>query len=80
MKTFETHVRVGQACALTLEYLPFADGQAVHVRIEPRLQTPTTKSRILGLHEGQVLMGEDFEQPLPDSFWLGEDADGEASA
>ncbi|MFQ4135419.1 DUF2281 domain-containing protein [Nodosilinea sp. PGN35] len=29
--------------------------------------------RIPGLHEGQVWMSEDFNDPLPDSFWLGDD-------
>lgn len=29
--------------------------------------------RIPGLHQGQVWMSEDFNEPLPDDFWLGED-------
>ncbi len=31
------------------------------------------KPRILDLHKGQVWMSEDFDEPLPDEFWLGED-------
>lgn len=31
------------------------------------------KQRILGLREGQVWMSDDFDDELPDSFWLGED-------
>lgn len=31
----------------------------------------TRKPRVLGLHEGLVEMGENFNDPLPDSFWLG---------
>ena len=27
--------------------------------------------RILGLHQGQGWMSEDFDEPLPDEFWLG---------
>ena len=27
--------------------------------------------RIPGLHLGQVWMSEDFNEPLPDEFWLG---------
>ena len=27
---------------------------------------------ILGLHEGQGWISDDFDAPLPDSFWLGE--------
>jgi hypothetical protein len=29
--------------------------------------------RILGLHEGQGWISDDFTAELPDSFWLGED-------
>ena len=28
--------------------------------------------RVLGLHNGQGWMSDDFNDPLPDSFWLGE--------
>ncbi len=31
------------------------------------------KQRILGLREGQVWTRDDFDDELPDSFWLGED-------
>lgn len=31
--------------------------------------------RIFGLHEGEVWMSDDFNAPLPDSFWLGEKAE-----
>ena len=29
--------------------------------------------RIADLHKGQIWMSEDFNDPLPDEFWLGED-------
>lgn len=29
--------------------------------------------RVAGLHEGQIWMSDDFNDPLPDEFWLGED-------
>ncbi len=29
--------------------------------------------RILGLHEGQGWMSDDFNAPLSDAFWLGEE-------
>lgn len=29
--------------------------------------------RVLGLHAGQVWVSPDFDDPLPDSFWLGEE-------
>lgn len=35
---------------------------------------PVTKKRIPGLHQGAFIMGDDFDDPLPDSFWLGEES------
>jgi hypothetical protein len=29
--------------------------------------------RVPGLHTGEVWMSEDFNEPLPDSFWFGDD-------
>jgi hypothetical protein len=29
--------------------------------------------RVFGRYEGQIWMSEDFNEPLPDSFWLGEE-------
>jgi hypothetical protein len=81
MKTFETDAEVGAGGVLTLAQLPFANGQAVRVRIEEKSESPrTTGPRILGLHQGMVSMSDDFDEPLPESFWLGEDAGHEASA
>ncbi|MBD2504236.1 type II toxin-antitoxin system VapB family antitoxin [Anabaena azotica] len=30
------------------------------------------EKRVLGLHQGQIWMSDDFNDPLPDEFWLGE--------
>lgn len=37
------------------------------------IQKPERKKRILGLREGQVWTSDDFDEELPDSFWLGEE-------
>ncbi len=37
------------------------------------IQKTECKERILGLREGQVWTSDDFDEELPDSFWLGED-------
>jgi antitoxin (DNA-binding transcriptional repressor) of toxin-antitoxin stability system len=29
-------------------------------------------ARVLGLHAGKIWTSDDFDAPLPDSFWLGE--------
>ena len=31
------------------------------------------KSRTFGQHRGLIEMNEDFDEPLPDNFWLGDD-------
>ena len=28
--------------------------------------------RVFGQYQGRISMSEDFDEPLPDSFWLGE--------
>ena len=37
------------------------------------IQKTESKERILGLREGQVWTSDDFDDELPDSFWLGEE-------
>ena len=29
--------------------------------------------RVAGLHDGQIWISDDFNDPLPDQFWLGDD-------
>ena len=38
---------------------------------QPALAQPA--HRIAGLHAGQTWVSDDFDAPLPDSFWLGEE-------
>lgn len=40
----------------------------------PRSVNASNPSRTPGLHVGQVWMSEDFNEPLPDAFWLDDDA------
>ena len=75
METFDTHAKVGRDGILTIDSLPFADGQTVKVHIEPVEPSDAVRQPfVFGLHQGQVWMSDDFDAPLPDSFWLGEDA------
>jgi len=39
-------------------------------RIQPM---PERVERIAGLHAGTTWVSDDFDDPLPDSFWLGEE-------
>ena len=39
--------------------------------VQPR--APAKKSKcIFGAFRGQIIISDDFSEPLPDSFWLGE--------
>ncbi len=33
---------------------------------------PAKQQRLFGQYLGRIRMSEDFDEPLPDSFWLGE--------
>ena len=41
-------------------------------RLEPVTQ-PKKKKRIAGLNRGMIWTSEDFDEPLPDEFWLGKE-------
>lgn len=34
---------------------------------------PAAAERVPGLHRGEVWISDDFDEPLPDSFWVGEE-------
>lgn len=55
-------VRTGQEVILTEHQKPVA-------RVVP--MTLDSKTRVAGLHAGQIQMREDFDEPLPDEFWNG---------
>ncbi|MBZ0315433.1 MAG: DUF2281 domain-containing protein [Anaerolineae bacterium] len=47
----------------------------VEEQIRTALMPKPGKPRILGLHAGLLIPSDDFDEPLPDEFWLGEDHD-----
>ncbi len=58
-----------------------SEGDRVFARLAPacaaeaasaRRRPVTQKERVPGLHRGLIRMSEDFDEPLPDSFWEGE--------
>ncbi len=74
MNPYETTGRVGPDGLLTLSHLPFPIGQEVKVRIESDADMPIARAPfVFGLHTGLITVCEDFDAPLPDPFWLGED-------
>jgi prevent-host-death family protein len=42
-------------------------------KLVPVAEPPPQGPRVLGLHKGNWWMADDFDAPLPDSFWLGKD-------
>lgn len=47
------------------------EGETPLARIVP-IEAATSGKRIAGLHRGAMQASEDFDEPLPESFWLGE--------
>jgi hypothetical protein len=79
MNPLEFDAQIGPGGVLAFSQLPFADGQQVYVRIEPKPGDDDTQPRVLGLHAGMIWIADDFDDPLPDEFWLGADAEDEAA-
>ena len=50
------------------------DPQKGKAKLVPVAGPPPQGPRVFDLHKGQVWMSDDFDAPLPDSFWLGNDA------
>jgi hypothetical protein len=42
-------------------------------RQQPRSIANTARQRIPNLEQGKIVMSDDFNEPLSDSFWLGVD-------
>jgi hypothetical protein len=39
---------------------------------KPAEALSSKQQRVFGQYQGRISMSEDFDEPLPDSFWLGE--------
>jgi len=44
------------------------DGKPL-ARLEPI--APSDEPRVAGLHQGTIWISDDFDEPLPDTFWMG---------
>lgn len=49
------------------------DAQQGKAKLVPVAEPLSQGPRVLGLHEGNWWMADDFDAPLPDSFWLGKE-------
>jgi hypothetical protein len=62
--------------AMTLRLLtnsiPMLDSSGSANTQKPAAALPTKQQRVFGQYQGRIRMSADFDEPLPDSFWLGE--------
>jgi antitoxin (DNA-binding transcriptional repressor) of toxin-antitoxin stability system len=67
----EAKDRLPELVSLALEgnEVILSEGDRPVARLVP-IHSPGQK-RVMGLHRGTAWMSEDFDEPLPDEFWLG---------
>lgn len=70
----EAKERLPELVSLALEgnEVILSEGDRPVARLVP-IPSPVRK-RVMGLHRGVAWMSDDFDEPLPDEFWLGGDA------
>ncbi len=56
-----------------VQFLQFMEKQQMSETVETRLRIP-------GLDAGTTWVSDDFDEPLPDSFWFGNGVDHETAA
>jgi antitoxin (DNA-binding transcriptional repressor) of toxin-antitoxin stability system len=62
LKTLLSQVQEGTEIILV-------EGDKTLARLVPMAAPPG--KRVAGLHPGAIRIGDDFDDPLPDEFWLG---------
>ncbi|MDY6936384.1 MAG: DUF2281 domain-containing protein [Cyanobacteriota bacterium] len=55
-----------------VEFLLFQQENSIEQPILATVGSETSKPRVFGQYRGRIWMSEDFNDPLPDEFWLGE--------
>jgi antitoxin (DNA-binding transcriptional repressor) of toxin-antitoxin stability system len=70
VESSETSLKDLLALALEGTEIILTEGDTPIIRLLPEALSNTP--RVLGLHPG-IWMSDDFDEPLPDEFWLGED-------
>lgn len=53
-----------------LDEVDLEEGQELKIEVVDNIKV---KKRTPNLHKGAFVVSDDFDDPLPDSFWLGED-------
>ena len=74
-QTLEVEVVFENGIFRLVNGVPFAvsEGQHAKTLVEVTQTATEQKPRIAGLHAGMGWMSDDFDDELPDSFWLGEE-------
>jgi Protein of unknown function (DUF2281) len=82
IKTMTAHVAIPDHVLTALQRLTPEQRQQVfdlvedlsqEKKLDDKPQAPTPrKQRVFGQYAGKIWMSDDFDDPLPDSFWLGE--------
>ncbi|MBU1691326.1 MAG: type II toxin-antitoxin system prevent-host-death family antitoxin [Gammaproteobacteria bacterium] len=65
----KTHLSELLALALAGEDVVIAKANKPIARLVPLV--PPRKKRVFGLHRGDFSISDDFDELLPDAFWLG---------
>lgn len=63
-----------EALLEVVEKLSQEEKAILRQRLETNGTTAISEERIPNLHPGAMRMHDDFDEPLPDEFWFGEDA------
>lgn len=56
-----------------LEPVTLEDGVKGVTVVQVAAEATAPKKRVLGLQPGSIWISDDFDDPLPDSFWMGEE-------
>lgn len=75
MQAIELSVEIDQNRQIHLQLPPSINAKTAKVIVmyEAESMNNTPEPRVFGKHRGLISMSDDFDEPLPDSFWLGED-------
>ncbi|MGD0092477.1 MAG: DUF2281 domain-containing protein [Planctomycetota bacterium] len=60
-------------CLVPDEPLELPPGKPLLVQVEVAPDLPPSEKRVLGLHRGSAWVSPDFDEPLPDEFWMGKE-------
>ena len=73
MSTIESIVRELEKIPEPMQLSVLAFIQSLNTSATPDRHPSELPPRTLGLSRGAMKMSDDFDEPLPDEFWLGEE-------